>query len=98
MTEPQRNTLYRQETGNDVPVSFVVNNIIPRKESMMSKLGCFIAGALAGAAALTAAAFLIDGIADKPGTSFDSEEDPEQKGDEKASAESAATEASDTVV
>lgn len=41
----------------------------------MSKLGYFFAGVMAGATALTAAAFLVDDVADKLDAVSDSEED-----------------------
>ncbi len=43
----------------------------------MSKLGYFFAGVVAGATALTAAAFMVDDFADKLDASSDSDEDLE---------------------
>ncbi len=43
----------------------------------MSKLGYFFAGVVAGATALTAAAFMVDDVAHKLDAAFDSEENSE---------------------
>ena len=65
MIDQHNHSMNRQEAGTSVPASFVINTVIPRKESLMSKLGYFFAGVVAGATALTAAAFLVDDAADK---------------------------------
>ncbi len=65
MTEHLQDNLKRHEAGTDVPASFVINNIIPHKEPLMSRLGYFFAGVVAGAVALGAAAFMVDDVANK---------------------------------
>lgn len=46
----------------------------------MSKLGYFFAGVVAGATALTAAAFMVDEVANKMDAASDSEEDSQDAG------------------
>lgn len=43
----------------------------------MSKLGYFFAGVVAGATALTAAAFMVDEVANKMDAASDSDDEPE---------------------
>ena len=57
-----------------------INKSIPHKESFMSKLGYFFAGVVAGATALTAAAFMVDDVAHKLDAVSDDEGDSEDAG------------------
>lgn len=75
MIDQLDHSMNRQEAGTSVPASFVINTVTPRKESLMSKLGYFFAGVVAGATALTAAAFLVDDVADKLEAASDSDDD-----------------------
>lgn len=77
MTEYSKEGLKKREAGTLVLASCVINKSIPHKESFMSKLGYFFAGVVAGATALTAAAFMVDDFADKLDASSDSDEDLE---------------------
>ena len=52
----------------------------PYKEGFMSKLGYFFAGVVAGATALTAAAFMVDDVAHKLDAASDDEGDSEDAG------------------
>lgn len=78
MIDQHNHSTNRQEAGTDAPASFVINTVIPRKESLMSKLGYFFAGVVAGATALTAAAFLVDDVADKLEAASASDDDSEE--------------------
>ena len=93
MTEHLQDNLKRHEAGTDVPASFVINTVIPHKESLMSKLGYFFAGVMTGAVALGATAFLIDDVANKTDAISDSDDDSDDAessdctGDAKAAGE-----------
>ena len=53
-------------------------NVIPHKEGYMGKIGCFIAGIVAGATALAVTACLVDNAENKQ-NAID-EDDPEEEG------------------
>lgn len=93
MTEYPQERQERREAGTDIPAYFVINTVIPHKESLMSKLGYFFAGVMAGATALAAAAFWVDDIANKLDADSDSDEELEQEQTEDGpAAETAASE------
>ena len=66
MTENQNKIQKIHEAGTEIPASFVSNPVVLRKEPLMNKLGYFFVGIVAGAVALGAAAFLMDGTDDTP--------------------------------
>lgn len=74
MTKHSQNTQEMREARTQVPASFVINNITPHEVNLMSKLGYFFAGVLAGATALAAAAFLIDDSANTREDASDSDD------------------------